>query len=95
VGNFCQTTPDLRQACAFHQAGAELHQATVNVLSRWTLEDFLRRPGPSDPEARHVPCWLRGPSALRPAALVASKTKRRPPVTSHHGRGRPRRGGES
>ncbi len=35
---------DLPHACAFHEAGFELHQAIVGVLSRWTLARLLEKP---------------------------------------------------
>lgn len=71
LGDFCSEAIDLSKTCAFHQAGAELHQAIVGVLSRWTLADFLARPIPDASIASDVPCWL-GPcsriaSLARPA----------------------------
>lgn len=94
VGDFCQTTANLRQACAFHQAGVELHHAILGVLSRWTLADFLRRPEPSDGLAGHAPCWLQGTSAHPPGAPVASRTQRRRLATSRSNHSaRPRRRG--
>ncbi len=41
------TEKDLEHACAFHQAGVELHQAIADVLSRWTLACLLKNPCPS------------------------------------------------
>ena len=58
LGDFCSDTAELSQTCALHQAGAELHDAIVSVLSRWTLADFLNRPSPSPEIAGHVHCWL-------------------------------------
>ncbi len=58
LGDFCSEAVDLSQACAFHQAGAELHDAVVGVLSRWTFADFLKRPSPSPEIAGQVQCWL-------------------------------------
>jgi Rrf2 family protein len=46
LGNFCQDTCDLDNVCAFHEAAAELHDAIVGVLSRWTLADLVKRPHP-------------------------------------------------
>jgi len=45
--DFCQKTPDIGQTCAFHQAGAELHDAITGVLQRWTLAHLLEKPRPS------------------------------------------------
>lgn len=59
LGNFCSGTDDLGATCAFHQAGAELHQAIVGVLSRWTLAQLIERPRPTAELAtRGVRCWL-------------------------------------
>ncbi len=58
LGDFCSDATDFGQTCAFHQAGAELHDAVVGVLSHWTLADFLRRPTPDPAIAPHVQCWL-------------------------------------
>jgi Rrf2 family protein len=68
LGNFCDETTDLRKTCAFHQAGAELHSAIVEVMSRWTLQDFLRKPGPDSSSNQHVSCWL------EPMILSGKKT---------------------
>ena len=46
ISNFCQNPCDLNKACAFHEATAELHDAIVDVLSRWTLADLVKRPSP-------------------------------------------------
>ena len=46
LGNFCQETCDLDNVCAFHEAAAQLHEAIVDVLSRWTVADLAKRPHP-------------------------------------------------
>jgi Rrf2 family transcriptional regulator, nitric oxide-sensitive transcriptional repressor len=46
LGSFCQDTCDLDNVCAFHEAAAELHDAIVSVLSRWTLADLVKSPHP-------------------------------------------------
>ncbi len=38
---------DLEDACAFHHAGVELHEAIVDILSGWTLARLLKRPCPT------------------------------------------------
>jgi Rrf2 family nitric oxide-sensitive transcriptional repressor len=58
VGDFCQATSDLGNVCAFHQAAAELHDAIVGVLERWTLLDLVKRPGPLAPLGGEVQCRL-------------------------------------
>lgn len=59
-GDFCQSTPDLSKACAFHRAGAELHEAISDVLSRWTLADFIKQPYPTRELRGQAPCLLQG-----------------------------------
>ena len=59
-GNFCQDTSDLSKTCALHQAGAELHQAIIKVLSGWTLADFCKRPCPASELRGKVRCLLEG-----------------------------------
>jgi Rrf2 family protein len=56
--DFCQAEQDLRRTCAFHQAAAQLHESIIKVLAGWTLADFMRRPGPSEPHIRNHPCWI-------------------------------------
>ena len=56
--DFCQAAQDLRRTCAFHQAASQLHQSIIKVLAGWTLADFMRRPGPSEPRIRNHPCWI-------------------------------------
>jgi Rrf2 family protein len=60
LGDFCSEAPELAKMCALHQAGVELNQAILGVLSRWTLAHLLKRPQPTaslDPYGR---CWLAG-----------------------------------
>ena len=64
--DICSDGADLAKTCAFHQAGAELHTAIVSVLSRWTLADFLERPGPDAAVAQDTQCLL------APCAKLAS-----------------------
>lgn len=87
LGAFCTETDDLSAACAFHQAGAELHQAIVGVLSCWTLAQFLRKPRHDALDDKSIQCWLEPCSRVQvPAAKRRSerkpdrptKTRRRP-----------------
>ncbi len=66
LGDFCSETTDLAMTCAFHQAGAELHQAIVGVLSRWNLAEFLRQPRPQANQDGSIRCSL-GPCPMRAA----------------------------
>lgn len=59
-GDFCQDITNLSRSCAFHQAGAELHEAITGVLSHWTLEDLSRQPCPAKELRGKVACWLEG-----------------------------------
>ncbi len=69
-GNFCHSTSDLSKTCAFHQAGAELHQAIIGVLTNWTLAGLIRRPCPAKELEGQVACLLQGG---RPGLLVPVK----------------------
>lgn len=49
VGNYCDGMGSHPEpVCAFHRAMLEAHQAIVGVLSRWTLADLVRHPGPAE-----------------------------------------------
>jgi Rrf2 family transcriptional regulator, nitric oxide-sensitive transcriptional repressor len=58
LANLCTETDNLAGACAFHQAGAELHRAITGVMSRWTLAGFLSNPSPSPRCERQIRCWM-------------------------------------
>lgn len=73
LADLCTETPDLAGTCAFHRAGAELHRAVLEVMSRWTLADFLRNPYPTRRCELTVQCWMQ-PAVMRQlgqAALVS------------------------
>ncbi len=74
LANFCADATELAKACGFHQAAAELHDAMVGVMARWTLADFLRKPRPSQLLDKQVPCWLE-PSPRCVPLQAAPKTK--------------------
>jgi Rrf2 family protein len=62
VGDYCRDDCDLNTICSFHRAAAELHQAIVGVLSRWTLAHLLKKP--EGKSGRHgVPCVMHGVNA--------------------------------
>lgn len=44
VGRYCVHSPDGAQSCAFHHAMLEIQQATLGILTRWTLADLAARP---------------------------------------------------
>ena len=69
LADFCEDGADLAQTCAFHQAAAELHDAIVRVLSKWTLAELLANPHPAEPIRTAVRCWL---ECREPAERVAS-----------------------
>ena len=58
LASFCEDAGKLSETCGFHQAAAELHDAIVSVLARWTLADFVAKPHPSKALRKHVRCCL-------------------------------------
>jgi Rrf2 family protein len=72
LGDFCEEADDLAKTCAFHQAGAELHQAIVGVLSRWNLAQLIEKPHPSpDLANKDIRCWLQPDPPARPRKAAA------------------------
>ncbi|GAB6187752.1 RrF2 family transcriptional regulator [Thermopirellula anaerolimosa] len=80
LGDFCEGNLDPRLTCAFHQAGVELHHAVVSVLSRWTLADLMRRPGPDPSVAGRSQCWLQPCPVLK--GLITCEEEARPSTAS-------------
>ena len=70
LANFCEDASESAKACGFHQAAAELHDAIVGVMSRWTLADFLRKPRPSALLDKQVKCWLEPTPRVVPLQTV-------------------------
>lgn len=62
VANYCRSiegAPDF-PVCAFHRAMEDVHRATVEALSRWTLGDLLAQPTPGRiPDDGGPPCKMR------------------------------------
>ena len=58
LADFCTATGRLNQVCAFHRAMAELHDAMIEVLSRWTVADMAAKPGPSAALAKKGACRM-------------------------------------
>ena len=72
LADFCEEGADLAETCAFHQAAAELHDAIVRVLSRWTLAELLENPRPSKSLRKVVRCWL---EPYRPVELEQASAR--------------------
>lgn len=87
--DFCEDRADLAKTCAFHQAAAELHDAIVHVLSRWTLAKLLENPRPSKTLRKAVRCWLepREPAELKQALARGGRTNRTGPTVRSRGSG--------
>jgi Rrf2 family nitric oxide-sensitive transcriptional repressor len=73
-GTFCQETAHLSRTCALHQAGAELHQAMISTLSKWTLADLMAKDCPSRELQSQAACLLQGG---RPGLMVHAQRKLR------------------
>lgn len=58
LADFCEDATRLSQTCGFHQAAAELHDAVIGILERWTLADFVKKPCPSRALQKRVLCCL-------------------------------------
>lgn len=60
VGNYCEelsTHPE--PVCSFHTAMKEAHFVLVGVLSKWTLAELSKRPGPSlSACTKELPCKM-------------------------------------
>ena len=60
LGDFCRRADGRREVCGLHMAGADLHKAITRSLSRWTLDDLIRRPGPPAGHRSSRRCLLQG-----------------------------------
>jgi Rrf2 family protein len=63
MADYCSEQSLLPKTCAWHQAMYEWHQATTQVLSKWSIADLLCKPQPDKSLVGKVPCRL---SFLRP-----------------------------
>jgi len=89
LADFCQETSTMEGVCAFHVAAVELHQGIIQVLDRWTLDQFIKKPGSSG-RLRIAPCLLHP----RPTGLArpsGGKHHMRKPVTQDAKGGAPLR----
>ena len=75
VGSYCQDVSDLEATCAFHRAAVELRHSIVAVLGRWTLEQLVASPHPSERLPNGMNCMLAG-VAVTPGKSKASPAKR-------------------
>lgn len=59
VGSYCQGISDHPDpVCSFHEAMKEVHDSTVEILSRWTLAMLAERPGPADSMKEPLSCRM-------------------------------------
>jgi Rrf2 family transcriptional regulator, nitric oxide-sensitive transcriptional repressor len=59
VGNYCEGISDHpAPVCAFHQAMVEVHEATISVLSKWTLAKLAQAPAPGDGRTPNTSCKI-------------------------------------
>ena len=71
LADFCEDAPDLAKTCAFHHAAAELHQAIVGVLARWTVADVVAKPQAHPTLRKRGNCWL------EPCQTASGATKKK------------------
>jgi len=58
LGDYCAPHDNLSEVCAFHEAMYRLQEAILSVLSGWTLEMLLARPGPAKRLMGKVNCFM-------------------------------------
>jgi len=58
LGDYCQPYDNLAVVCGFHAAMHDLQGAVLGSLSRWTLEELLKRPKPTGPLQGHTTCRM-------------------------------------
>lgn len=58
LGDYCQPYDDIGVVCGFHAAMHDVQRALLESLSRWTLEDLLKRPRPTGPLQGHPTCRM-------------------------------------
>ena len=58
LGCYCQESDDLELTCAYHCAMSEVYDASVRILSRWTLADLAAKPCPAPEIAESVHCRM-------------------------------------
>lgn len=65
LGRYCEDPKARVPVCAFHDAMQELHEATLAVLGRWTLQDLAERPYGEHSASRKSTCLMECLKALR------------------------------
>lgn len=54
TANYCRDSNHGKEVCSYHTAMKELHEATIKILSNWTIKGLLKNParcpeeGPTD-----------------------------------------------
>ncbi|MBW7997644.1 MAG: Rrf2 family transcriptional regulator [Candidatus Glassbacteria bacterium] len=72
TGDYCQRSEDIDKVCAFHRAMQEVHQETVEVLSRWSLADLIAKPAPDEDVQSRVTCMM---ADIKPSVGELAATK--------------------
>ena len=57
VPDYCGDQAWHTKTCAFHRAAAELHEAVVGVLTRWTLAALMVNPSGLGVFSQSCRCW--------------------------------------
>ncbi len=59
IANYCETIQDHGSSvCSYHQAMLELHEVTVQTLSKWTLRDLMTCPMKSPGGEQKLVCRM-------------------------------------
>ena len=56
TGDYCRNRAPGCRPCGFHRAMREVHQATLETLSRWTLAEMAATPGVAGAGSPDHPC---------------------------------------
>ena len=56
AGDYCRNRSPRCRPCGFHRAMREVHQATLETLSRWTLAEMAATPGAGSAGTTHDTC---------------------------------------
>ncbi len=71
VGDFCKGLQDQQTpVCGFHAAMVEVHEATLEILGRWTLQDLVLEP------QREYPCTMACHPPLQDNPSASGKGRR-------------------
>lgn len=58
LAHYCMDFPNLDLVCGYHNAMADLREAVVGSLQRWTLEDMASRPAPIESLKTSLSCKM-------------------------------------